>query len=147
MLSSNQILKAAMSEIIDLKSKLGNRKKNQEIEEKIEFQLHHIDTQKELPKDLENKAQTVETSKPELTKSAPEKTIEINFQTFSELIKSSNSEKTITENSEETVIISANLLAKLASSNEESTNNKLPIIFCIGIIIGLAFAWIIFNEL
>jgi len=141
--------------IIDLKSKFP--KKEVETREKADFEIHHISENEKrtfIPK-IEKKTihelkeeNPATTEKPSqiISPTEPSKTIEVSFTMFSELISNPNSKKIINENSEEIITLSANLLTKLASATEEKNNNKLSIIFCIGLIIGITFAWVLLNE-
>lgn len=136
--------------IIDLKSKFNTSNDSS----KADFEIHHItETEKEsfLPKPPtqplpEIKVETPSAEQPSQP-SQPSKTIEVDFAMFTDLVSNPNSKRIINENSEEKITLSANLLTKLASATEEKNNNKLSIIFCIGLIIGITFAWVLLNEL
>lgn len=145
-----------MEDIIDLKSKLG-KQTTPPPEEKNDFEIHHISKGEFDPlRFTQKQAFRSANEDPNLTKSTsnistnsqehPSKTIEVDFGMFSELVSNPNSQKIIRDFSNEKISMSANLLTKLASTSEEKSNNKLSIIFCIGLIIGITFAWVLLNE-
>ncbi len=142
-----------MNKIVDLKSKLTSTPVESE---KTDFEIHHI-SEDNLNKvsfnnfgtERKEKSYPSETpSKPSAPQnsSSPSPQIEVDFGMFSELVANPNSKKVIRENPNAKVIINANLLTQLAAGGDAKNNNRIQVIFLIGLIIGIAFTWVLINE-
>ena len=115
-------------DVLDLKSKINHP--NQP-EKEGDFEIHHI-----------GKTEISETPTQH-----PSKNIEVDFAMFSELTSHPQAKKVIEEYPDAKIIMNANLLTKLASANESrNTRNITSVIFCIGLIIGIIFTWILLTQ-
>jgi len=96
------------------------------------FAIHHIDD--------EEVKQMVEESE-------PGEMVKISFAKFANLVARSDIEDIIAANLREEIIIRANLLAELATPSEEEEERKIPVIFSIGLVVGIILTYILFKYL
>lgn len=76
----------------------------------------------------------------------PSDRVKVRFEKLVQLIATHNFQEVIKLHPEEDVILSTNLLADLANAHEESTGEKkMPVILAVGVIIGVAIAYILFK--
>lgn len=78
--------------------------------------------------------------------SAPHDRVKIKFDKFVNLVVMHASEELLEKHSDEDVVISTDLLADLANTHEEkSDGKKVPLIFLIGILLGIGITWILLK--
>ena len=75
----------------------------------------------------------------------PGEKVKVKFEKFVQLVATHDFEGVMKRHAEEDIIVSTNLLTDLANAHEEqpSENKKMPIIFIVGIIIGVALTYFI----
>ena len=71
--------------------------------------------------------------------------VRISFERFVQLIASHNFDKILEKRKDDELIMGADLLADLASVHEENDNNKIPLIFIGGIILGAVLAYFLIK--
>lgn len=100
------------------------------------FKLAHIDTSEPL------KASYLDEDD---IKKASDK-VKVKFDKFVSLVATHSFEDVVDKYMEEDVIISTDLLTDLASSQEEKEDRKTPLIFIVGIVLGVLATWFILKT-
>lgn len=78
----------------------------------------------------------------------PSDYVKVRFTKFVQLVASHNFEKAMKEHGDEDVVVPTNLLTDLANAHEEAPQEdkkKLPMIFLVGIVIGIIVTYIVFQ--
>lgn len=85
---------------------------------------------------------------PEL-KIEPGEKVKVKFEKFVQLVATHDFEGVMKGHANEDIILSTNLLTDLANAHEEepTQSRKTPIIFIVGIIIGVAVAYLVIRFL
>ena len=79
-------------------------------------------------------------------KSEPAGKVRITFGRFVKLVANHSFLDVVERNSEEEVIISTNLLSDLANAHDGQSERKLPIVFILGIVIGVAITYFLLTK-
>lgn len=129
-------------DIIDLRGKRRN-------DEAAEFRIGQRTT---IADDSVNKAVTAmgasSISVAEESSLRPNDKVKIKFDKFVNLIASHAYEDIVAKHSDDDVIISTDLLADIANAHDEEetdSGHKVPLIFVIGIVLGIALTYILFK--
>ena len=72
--------------------------------------------------------------------------IKVRFGTFVNLIANRDLEEVFTQNAEQQLIMNSNLLTELASSKDRREEKRIPIVFLVGIAIGVVLTYIFFST-
>lgn len=72
--------------------------------------------------------------------------VKVKFDKFASLVAAHATKELIEQCREEDVIVSTNLLTDLANSGKSDDGKKIPVIFLIGIILGIALTWILLKT-
>ncbi len=72
--------------------------------------------------------------------------IKVKFEKFVQLVATRNFVDVLEKNKNEDLIMSSNLLTDLAGAMEEKTEKKTPIIFLVGLALGIALTYLLFNH-
>ncbi|MBI4975177.1 hypothetical protein HZC20_00730 [Candidatus Peregrinibacteria bacterium] len=72
--------------------------------------------------------------------------VKVKFDKFVNLIASHAYEEVIEKHLDQDVVISTDLLSDLANAHEEKQDKKTPIIFAVGLIIGVILTYIILRT-
>lgn len=78
----------------------------------------------------------------------PSDYVKVRFTKFVQLVASHNFEKAMKEHGDEDVVVPTNLLTDLANAHEEAPQEdkkKLPMIFLVGIVIGIVITYIVLR--
>ena len=78
----------------------------------------------------------------------PGEHVKVKFSNFVELMASHNVEGVMKKHEDAEIILSTNLLTDLANAHEESqpeSSRKLPIIFIVGIIVGIVLTYLLIR--
>lgn len=86
-------------------------------------------------------------SKPVSAESEPGEKVRISFTKFAHLVARSDLDQVIEANPNAEVIIGTDLLAELATPSEEEEEKKIPVIFSVGLVIGIVLTYILFKYL
>ncbi|OGJ42903.1 hypothetical protein A3B60_03455 [Candidatus Peregrinibacteria bacterium RIFCSPLOWO2_01_FULL_39_12] len=82
----------------------------------------------------------------EAAASAPYDRVKVKFDKFVNLVVMHASEELLERHADEDVVISTDLLADLANTHEEkSDGKKVPLIFLIGILLGIGITWLLLK--
>lgn len=79
--------------------------------------------------------------------SEPGEKVRISFAKFAHLVARSDLDQVIDANANAEVIIGTDLLAELATPSEEEEEKKIPVIFSVGLVIGIVLTYILFKYL
>ncbi len=77
----------------------------------------------------------------------PSEKVRVSFAKFAHLVSRSDLEHVMDANPHAEVIIDTNLLAELATPSEEEEEKKIPVIFSIGLVVGIILTYILFKYL
>lgn len=76
---------------------------------------------------------------------SPGEKIKIKFVNFVQLVASHNFQKIVDKHHNEDIIVSTDLLADLANAHEDKEEKKLPVIFAVGLIVGIIITYLLFR--
>ncbi len=76
----------------------------------------------------------------------PKDTVRVKFVKFVNLVSSRDFREVITANADEEIIMSSNLLTELAGSQDRVEERKIPLVFLVGIAIGVVLTYIFFST-
>lgn len=79
-------------------------------------------------------------------KSEPKELVKVKFGNFVKLVATRDFEKILEENENEDLIMSSNLLTDLASAMDEKKEKRLPVIFLVGLALGVLLTYILINK-
>lgn len=79
--------------------------------------------------------------------SEPSERVKVRFDKFVQLVATHNFEEVMKKHSKEDLILSTNLLTDLANAHEEEPREgkKLPIIFIVGVVIGVVITYLLIR--
>lgn len=77
---------------------------------------------------------------------APRDLIKVRFGTFVNLVAYHDMDEVVAENAEKELIMEANLLTELASSRDQREERKIPLVFLVGIALGVVLTYIFFST-
>lgn len=116
----------------------------------IKFPDESEDEQEEEQKDEEVKEEGNDIPVPEGIpvdeKVEPAGKVKLTFGRFVKLVANHSFLDVVERNSEEEVIISTNLLSDLANAHDGQSERKLPIVFILGIAIGVAITYFLLTR-
>ncbi len=72
--------------------------------------------------------------------------IKVRFGTFVNLIANRELEEVFDANADQQIIMNSNLLTELASSKDRREDKKIPLVFVVGIAIGVVLTYIFFST-
>jgi hypothetical protein len=77
----------------------------------------------------------------------PTEKVKVKFEKFVQLVATHNFEDVMRDHAQDDIILSGNLLMDLASAHEEEPKEgkKLPIIFVVGVIIGIVVTYLLIR--
>lgn len=76
----------------------------------------------------------------------PKDLIKVKFEKFVQLVATKDFLSVLERNKNEDVILSSNLLTELASSTEERAEKKSPVVFLVGLAIGVIITYLLINR-
>ena len=88
----------------------------------------------------------VEYEEQQLDEENPRDSVKVKFSTFVNLVASRDFAKVLEANPDEQIIISSNLLTELAGVKDEKGEKKVPLVFVVGIAIGVVLTYILFST-
>ncbi|EKD48145.1 MAG: hypothetical protein ACD_65C00099G0002 [uncultured bacterium] len=97
---------------------------------------------KEGESDLDNLEEEVKHG----SSSEPASKVKITFGRFVSLVANHSFLDIVEKNSDEEVIISTNLLTDLANAHDGQTERKLPVVFVLGLIVGIGLTYLLLTK-
>lgn len=85
-------------------------------------------------------------AKPDLKSAEPLDVIKVKFGSFVQLLTNRDLSAAIEANANEELIMKSNLLTELASTDDRRQERKVPLVFLIGIAIGVVLSYIFFST-
>lgn len=82
----------------------------------------------------------IEKDKPE-----PTELIKVKFEKFVQLVATKDFMEVLERNRDENLVMSSNLLTELASATEEKSEKKTPVIFIVGLAIGVIITYLLIK--
>lgn len=76
----------------------------------------------------------------------PANRVAITFGRFVKLVANHSFLDVVERNSNEEVVISTNLLTDLANAHDRGTERKLPIVFLVGIVLGIVVTYVLLTR-
>jgi len=76
----------------------------------------------------------------------PKDIIKVKFGTFVNLVANHDMEDVVSANADKDIIMDSNLLTELASSRDQREERKIPLVFLVGIAIGVVLTYIFFST-
>lgn len=76
----------------------------------------------------------------------PKEIVKVKFSKFVQLVANHDFDEVVKSNPDEEVILSSNLLTELAGAHDEREGKKFPIIFLVGLAIGIVLTYILLNK-
>jgi hypothetical protein len=117
----------------------------------VNFHVDHLEHQSNLAKKgstsaLEDQAAIEAAADRIIADVIPKDTVRIKFVKFVNLVASRDFREVVEQNTNEEVIISSNLLTELAGSQDRVEERKIPLVFVVGIAIGVVLTYIFFST-
>jgi len=75
----------------------------------------------------------------------PRTKVKVKFDKFVNLVASHAYEEIFDKHIDDDIIISTDLLTDLANAHEEKSDRKMPMIFLVGIILGVGLTWLLLK--
>ena len=76
----------------------------------------------------------------------PKETVKVKFGKFVQLVGSRDFKEVVEANQSEDIVISSNLLTELAGAVDSHGEKKIPLVFLVGIAIGVILTYILFST-
>jgi len=123
------------------------------VEEEEEFKIHHLglgDVERASDHEFSGARDSgrLEAFKDSSDVSnGPASKVKVKFDKFITLVATHTYEDVLKKNAGEDVIISTNLLTDLANAHEEEhSDKKLPLLFAVGLVLGIVITWLILRS-
>jgi len=133
--------------IIDLRNSYDKKEEREEgmemPDEDVEFQVVSMDESAAVP------VHSIKTSpirEADIAELKTSENVKVKFDKFASLVAAHATEELIEQCRDEDVIVSTNLLTDLANSGKSDDKKKIPVIFLIGIVLGIAVTWILLKS-
>jgi hypothetical protein len=113
------------------------------IDEDPEFQIDHKDDE---PIDQQSNLSSTPVTRLEEAALRPHDKVRVKFDKFVHLIATHAYEEVFDRHADEDVIITTDLLADLANAHDDKKESKIPLVFVVGILLGIVITWIILRS-
>lgn len=114
------------------------------IDHEPEFKINPIEQEK--PQPFIGNMQAIAVSELEEAAMKPHDKVKVKFDKFVNLIATHAYEEIIEKHLDEDVIISTNLLTDLANAHEEKEDKKMPLVFIVGILLGVILTYFLVKT-
>lgn len=119
---------------------LRNDKSN---EEEAEFKINTIE---EVDKSVVGKVEAASVSEYEEVAMQPHDKVKVKFDKFVNLVATHAYEEVFEKHTDDDIVISTDLLTDLANAHEEKQDRKMPVVFLIGIVLGVVLTWLLLRT-
>lgn len=114
------------------------------ISDEPEFRIHHVEESGQIAEDLGVRPVSPDNLEEHFVNSTNK--VKIKFEKFVNLVATHAYEEIFDLHRDEEIIISSDLLADLANAHEEKEDKKMPLIFVLGIGLGIGLTWILLRT-
>lgn len=83
---------------------------------------------------------------PDMEDLIPRETIKVKFGKFVQLVQNHDFIDVIEAHAEDEIIMTSNLLTDLAGAHDKREEKKIPLVFVVGIVIGVVLTYIFFSQ-
>ena len=83
---------------------------------------------------------------PDIEDLIPKETIKVRFGKFVQLVSNHDFVDVIESHADDEIIMTSNLLTDLAGAHDKREEKKIPLVFLIGIVIGVVLTYIFFSQ-
>ena len=128
----------------------------EDIQEESDFEVNKvemdIDYEPKRPPNInvqqvkEEKAESTKDDVERVDESSAREFVKVRFGTFVNLIANRDLEEVFDANAEQQIIMNSNLLTELACTKDRREERKIPIVFLVGIGIGVVLTYIFFST-
>ncbi len=112
-------------------------------EDDAEFKINSIE---EADKSVVGKVEAVNVNEYEEAAMQPHDKVKVKFDKFVNLVATHAYEEVFEKHIDEDIVISTDLLTDLANAHEEKQDKKMPVVFLIGIVLGVILTWILLRT-
>lgn len=126
-----------------------NLRSSDDRDDDAEFKIEHIEEDVAVVREEEQvigNVETVSVGEAEETALNPHTKVKVKFDKFVNLVASHAYEEVFEKHIDEDVIVSTDLLTDLANAHEEKSDRKMPVIFLVGIILGVGLTWLLLRT-
>jgi hypothetical protein len=81
-----------------------------------------------------------------IVEAPPKETVRVKFSKFVQLVANRDFGAVAEANANEEITMSSNLLTELAGANDQRNEKKIPLVFLVGIAIGVVLTYILFST-
>ncbi|MBD3360376.1 hypothetical protein GF366_01085 [Candidatus Peregrinibacteria bacterium] len=114
-----------------------------ESDDEAEFRIGKVDESKQR---LVGNVEAASMTRAEEAALTPHTKVKVKFDKFVNLVATHAYEEIFDKHLDEDVIISTDLLTDLANAHEEKQDRKMPVIFLVGILLGVVLTWILLRT-
>ena len=114
-----------------------------------EFKIEHIEGEEAAVREEEQvigNVEAVSVGEAEEAGLKPHTKVKVKFDKFVNLVASHAYEEIFDKHVDDDIIISTDLLTDLANAHEEKSDRKMPMIFLVGIILGVGLTWLLLRT-
>jgi hypothetical protein len=114
-----------------------------------EFKIEHIEEEEAVVEQAEKligNMEAVSVGDAEEARLNPHTKVKVKFDKFVNLVASHAYEEIFDQYVDEDIIVSTDLLTDLANAHEEKSDRKMPMIFLVGIVLGVGLTWLLLKS-
>ncbi len=111
-----------------------------------EFQNEVKDIEEEVEEALAEMDDVKYDSKPPVEDVEPRDFVRVKFAKFVQLVSTRDCADVVNANLDEDVVMSSNLLTELAGTHDEREEKKIPLVFLVGLAIGVVLTYILIMK-
>ncbi|MFH1284455.1 MAG: hypothetical protein ABIH78_02590 [Candidatus Peregrinibacteria bacterium] len=119
-----------------------NLRKKKDDDDDAEFKIGRVE---ESDGKLLGKVEVASISESEEAAMIPYSKVKVKFDKFVNLVATHAYEEIFDKHNDDDVIISTDLLTDLANAHEEKQDRKMPLMFLIGILLGVGLTWLLLK--
>ena len=120
-----------------------NLREEKESDDDAEFKIGRVEG---VDEKLVGKVEAAAVTELEETALNPHSKVKVKFDKFVNLIATHAYEDIFDKHIDEDIIISTDLLTDIANAHEEKQDRKMPVIFLVGILLGVILTWILLRT-
>lgn len=123
------------------------RGRDESNDDDAEFKIEHVEEEEAVRprEEMIGNVEAVSVGEEEEAALKPHTKVKVKFDKFVNLVASHAYEEIFEQHIDEDIIVSTDLLTDLANAHEEKSDRKMPVIFLVGIILGVALTWLLLK--